>query len=146
MPMPVGAVPHGGVHVEPLRRRVFPGHDDVDVVPAAQAVIHHAQQAVGVGRQIHADDLRLLVHRVIDEPRILMREAVVILPPHVAGEQVVERRDRAAPRQPARDLQPLRVLVEHRVDDVRERLVGVEERRDGRSAGILRASPGTDAR
>ena len=61
-------------------------------------------------------------------------------------EQVVERRDRPPPRDPARDLQPLRVLVEHRVDDVDERLVAVEERRGGRSAGSPRASPGRGAR
>ena len=42
-------------------------------------------------------------------------------------EQVVERRDRPPPRDVARHLQPLRVLVEHRVDDVDERLVAVEE-------------------
>ena len=42
-------------------------------------------------------------------------------------EQVVERGDRPAPRDAARHLQPLRVLVEHRVDDVDEGLVAVEE-------------------
>ena len=61
------------------------------------------------------------------KPGILMREAVVILPPDVAREQVVQRGDRPPPRQPARHLQPLRVLVEHRVDDVDERFVGVEQ-------------------
>src|SRR5204862_3385575 len=48
-------------------------------------------------------------------------------PPDMAGEQVIERRDWAPPRQRARDLQPLRVLVEHRIDNVGECLVGVEE-------------------
>ena len=56
-----------------------------------------------------------------------MAEAVVILPPDVAREQVVERRDRPAPRDVAADLQPLRVLVDHRVDDVDEGLVAGEE-------------------
>ena len=56
-----------------------------------------------------------------------MREAVVVLPPDVRAEEVVERRDRAPPRDLPRHLQPLRVLVEHRVDDVDERLVAVEE-------------------
>ena len=46
---------------------------------------------------------------------------------------------------PARHLQPLRVLVEHRVDDVDERLVAVEEAVPCRSAGSPRASPGTGA-
>ena len=56
-----------------------------------------------------------------------MREAVVVLAPDVRAEQVVERRDRPAPRDVRRRLQPLRVLVEHRVDDVDERLVAGEE-------------------
>ena len=56
-----------------------------------------------------------------------MREAVVVLAPDVRAQEVVERRDRPAPRDVARHLQPLRVLVEHRVDDVDERLVAVEE-------------------
>ena len=56
-----------------------------------------------------------------------MREAVVILPPDVRAEQVVERGDRPPPRDLGAHLQPLRVLVEHRVDDVDERLVAVEE-------------------
>ena len=42
-------------------------------------------------------------------------------------EQVVERGDRPPPRDRARHLQPLRVLVEHRVDDVDEGLVAVEQ-------------------
>src|SRR5450756_2493966 len=42
-------------------------------------------------------------------------------------QQIVERCDRTAPRDVAGDLQPLRVLVEHRVDDVDEGLVAVEE-------------------
>ena len=36
-----GAMHHRGVHGQPLRERVFTGHDDVDVVPAAQAVIEN---------------------------------------------------------------------------------------------------------
>ena len=64
---------------------------------------------------------------MVDEPGVLVREPVVVLPPHQRGEQVVQRRDRAPPRDVLGDLQPLRVLVEHRVDDVDERLVAVEQ-------------------
>ena len=42
-------------------------------------------------------------------------------------QEVVQRRDRAAPRNLGRHLQPLCVLVEHRVDDVDEGLVAVED-------------------
>ena len=102
------------------------GHDDVDVLAAAQAVIGDGEQAVRVRGQVDPDDLGLLVHHQVDETRILMREAVVVLPPDVRAEQVVERRDRPPPWQPVRHLQPLRMLVEHRVDDVNEGFVAVE--------------------
>src|SRR5512135_2654775 len=36
-------------------------------MPAAQAVVGHAQKRVGVGRQVDADDFRFLVHQVVDE-------------------------------------------------------------------------------
>ncbi len=85
------------------------------------------EQRVRVGRQVHAHDLGALVDDEVDEARVLVREAVVVLAPYVRRQQVVQRRDRAAPRQRARDLQPFRVLVEHRVDDVRERLVAREQ-------------------
>ena len=93
-----GAVLDRLVHRQPLRRGLLAGDDHVDVVAAAQAVVGHAQQAVRIRRQIDADDLGLLVDDVIDEAGILVAEAVVILPPDVAGEQVVQRRDRTAPR------------------------------------------------
>ena len=117
----------GRVHVEPLRRRLLAGDDDVDVVAAAQAVVGDREQRVRVGRQVDADDFRLLVDHVVDEAGILMAEAVVILSPDVRREQVVERGDRPPPRNVTRHLQPLGVLVEHRVDDVDERLVAGEE-------------------
>ena len=56
-----------------------------------------------------------------------MRCAVVVLTPHVRAQQVVQRRDRPPPGQFAAGGQPFRVLVEHRVDDVHERLVAVEQ-------------------
>ena len=87
----------GLIHVEPLRGRLLARDDDVDVVAAAQAVIGDRQQRVGVRRQIDADHLGLLVDHVIDEAGVLMAEAVVVLPPDVRGQQVVERGDRPPP-------------------------------------------------
>ena len=115
------------VHRQPLRRRLLAGDDDVDVVAAAQAVVGDREQAVGVGRQVDADDLGLLVDDVVDEAGVLVAEAVVVLPPDVAGQQVVQRGDRPPPGNLVAHLQPLGVLVEHRVDDVDERLVAGEE-------------------
>ena len=127
MPIPAVQCLTACVHRQPLRRRVLAGDDDVDVVPAPQAVVHHREQGVGVGRQVDADDLGLLVDHVVDEAGVLVGEAVVVLPPDVRGQQDVQRGDRPPPGDVPRDLQPLGVLVEHRVDDVDERLVAVEE-------------------
>ena len=121
------AVLDGGVHRQPLRRRMFSRDHDIDVVAAAQAVIHHRQQAVRVRRKVNAHDLGLLVGDDVDEAGILMRESVVILAPDMRGQEVVQRGDLPPPRQLRGDLQPLGVLVEHRIDDVDERLVAVEQ-------------------
>ena len=126
-PDTAGAMLQRRIHGEPLRRRVLAGHHDVDVMAAAQTVVHDRQQAVGVRRQIDAHHLRLLVDDEIEKTRILVREAIVILAPDVRGQQVVQRGDPAPPRQLRADLEPLGMLVEHRIDDVNEGLVAVEE-------------------
>ena len=56
-----------------------------------------------------------------------MAEAVVVLPPYMRGQQIIERGDRAPPRECRANLQPLGVLVEHRIDDVDECLVAGEQ-------------------
>jgi hypothetical protein len=98
-----------------------------DAVVSPQAVIRDPQQRVGIGRKIDADDIGLLVDDQIDESGVLMAEAVMVLPPDVRGQQIVERRDRPAPRQRPRDFEPFGVLVEHRIDDVDESFVAIEE-------------------
>ena len=90
-------------------------------------MVGHREQCVGVGRQVNADDVGLLVGDVVDEARILMAEAVVVLAPYVRGEEIVERCNRPAPGDVARHLQPLRVLIEHRIHDVDERFVAGED-------------------
>ncbi|GCB44069.1 hypothetical protein SNL152K_1354 [Streptomyces sp. NL15-2K] len=122
-----GAVHLGLFHGQPVEAGLLAGHDDVDVVPAAQGVVGHGQQGVGVRRQIDPDHFRALVEDVVDETGVLVGEAVVVLAPHVRGQQVVEGGDRGAPGQAPRGAQPLDVLVGHRVDDVHERLVAGEQ-------------------
>ena len=61
------------------------------------------------------------------KPGILVAKTVVVLPPDERGQQVVQRGDRPPPGNVPRHLQPLGVLVEHRVDDVDEGLVAREE-------------------
>ena len=79
----------GSVHVEPLRRGLFAGDDHIDVIAAAQAVIGHGEQCVGVGRQVDPDDFRLLVYNMVNEAGVLMTEAVVVLTPDMRREQVI---------------------------------------------------------
>ena len=86
-------------------------------------MVHHRQQRVRVRWQVDADDLGLLVHRQIDEAGILVRKAVVVLPPDVRRQQVIQRRHRPSPADLLAALQPFGVLVEHRIDDVHEGFV-----------------------
>src|SRR5271165_6285448 len=64
---------------------------------------------------------------MIDEARILVGKTIVILAPDMRTQQVVERCNLAPPGESRGDLQPLGVLIEHRINDVNERLVAVEQ-------------------
>ena len=110
---PFGTMHDRGIHVQPLGQRMLSRNHYIHIVSAAQTVIKYRQQAVGVGRKVNAHNIGLLVDDVVQESRILVREAVVILLPDVGGEQIVERGDLPAPGQLQRYLQPLGVLVEH---------------------------------
>ncbi len=114
---------HGVRQRQPLRCRLLASHDDVDPVVGPQAVVCHPEEAVGIRREVDADDVRLLVDDQVDKAGILVGEPVVILSPHVGRQKVVERSYRVAPTQIARHFQPLGVLVEHRVHDVDKSLV-----------------------
>ena len=107
------AVLHGLFHREPLRARVLARHDDIYIVAALDAVVEAGEQAVGVGRQIHAHHIGLLVRHVVEKARVLMREAVVILLPDIRGEDIVERCNILPPRQLIAHLEPLGMLGEH---------------------------------
>ena len=60
---PARAVGDRLVHRQVVERRLLAGHDHVDVVAGAQAVVGDGQQAVGVRRQVDPHDLGLLVDR-----------------------------------------------------------------------------------
>ncbi len=122
-----GAVFDRRIHVQPLMSGLFASDDHVDIVAAPQTMIGHGKQRIGVGRKINADYFRLFINDVIYEAGVLVAETVVILPPDVRCQQIVERSNRATPRDVARSLQPLGMLVEHRINDMDERFVTVEE-------------------
>ena len=67
-----GAVLDSGVHIQPLRLHLFAGDDDVDEVARAQAAVGHAQQRVRIRWQIHANDVGLLVHHMVDKAGVLV--------------------------------------------------------------------------
>src|ERR1051326_8162181 len=101
-----GAMFDGRIHVEPLRRRLFAGDNHVHIMAAAQAVIGDRKERIRIGRQIQADDFFFVVHYMIDETRVLMAEAVVVLTPHMRGEQIIERSNRPPPWYVASHLEP----------------------------------------
>ena len=44
-----GAMANGSLHVEPLQFRLLAGHNHIDVVAAAQAMVGHREQGIRVG-------------------------------------------------------------------------------------------------
>src|ERR1700730_10810190 len=115
------------VHVQPLQSRLFARDDYIYVVPTAQAAIANKKQCIRVGWQVDADNIYLFVHHMIDEAGVLVAETVMVLPPNVRRQQVVERRDTLPPGDIPRYLKPFRVLIEHGIDDVNESFVAGEK-------------------
>ena len=56
--------------------------DDVDVVLGLEAVVHCAEESVGVWREVDTDNFRTLVRHYVEESRVLVSESVVILSPN----------------------------------------------------------------
>ena len=93
----LGAVDDGVLHGQVLQVLLLVGHDDVDVVGRAQAVVGHGEETVAVGREVDADYLGWLVGDDVEEAGVLVREAVVVLTPDDGGEEDVEGCDLVAP-------------------------------------------------
>src|ERR1035437_5168048 len=85
------------------------------------------KQGVGIGWKIYPNDVRLLVDHDVQEARVLMAVAVVVLPPYVRGEQIVERSDGLAPGNLVGGFEPFGELIEHGIDDVDEGFVAGED-------------------
>ena len=95
----LGAVLHRLVHGEPLGPGVLGGDQDIDVVPALDAVVKAAEQAVGVRGQVEPHHIRLFIGHMVQETGVLVGEAVVVLLPDVGGKDVVEGGDLLPPGQ-----------------------------------------------
>jgi hypothetical protein len=61
--------------------RLLAGHDHVDVIAAAQAVVGDRRQGSGIRGQTRTTSAFLLTWSM---KLVLVAEAVVVLPPHVA--------------------------------------------------------------
>jgi hypothetical protein len=60
---------------------------------------------------------------MIDKTGILVAETVVILPPYMRSEEVIQRGDGSSPRYIAGGFQPLGMLIEHGINNVNKGLI-----------------------
>ena len=73
-------------------------------------MVGHRQQAVGIGREVNSRDLAAMGEHDLNQPRPLVGEPVVLVPPSSGGQQHVETGNPCPPRQPRRALEPFAVL------------------------------------
>src|SRR5579864_358080 len=76
------AVGNSGIDVQVLKMLLLVRDNDVDIVFRSQTMIGYGEQTVGIRRKIDARNGGAFVEYYIQEARILVREAVVILTPH----------------------------------------------------------------
>src|ERR1035438_3796609 len=77
------------IHSQPLGEWMFSGNHHVDIMPAAKAMVKDRQQAIGIGRQVNTYYIGFLIDNMVEEAWILACESVVILLPHVGGQQIL---------------------------------------------------------
>mmetsp|Transcript_5277 Transcript_5277/g.17823 ORF Transcript_5277/g.17823 Transcript_5277/m.17823 type:complete len:490 (+) Transcript_5277:1099-2568(+) len=127
---PLGeALRHGAsglLGAEPLGHGVLARHDGVDPVLAREALRRHGEERVCVRREVGTHHGALLGGQVVQEAGGLVGVAVVVLAPGVGGEEHVEARHGLAPADLEGRLEPLGVLVDHRVHELGKGLVGGE--------------------
>lgn len=121
----LGTVRNSSFHVEVLQVILLIGNYNVDIILAVETVVHDRKKTVTVGREVDADDLGGLVGDDVEETGVLVSETVMVLTPDRGGKQNVERGDFGTPFDLKTLFDPFAVLVNHRVDDVDEGLVGV---------------------
>ncbi len=81
---------NSGIHIQPLWLRLFASHNHVNKIATTQAFVRDSQQRISIGWQVNTNDVGLLVDNMIDEARVLVRKAVVVLSPDVGGQQIVQ--------------------------------------------------------
>src|SRR4051812_44327499 len=93
------------VHIQILQVLLFVADDHVHIVLTSQAVIGNRQQAVHVGWQIDARDIRTFIYDNVEKSRILVGKAIMVLAPDRRGNQQVQRSNGITPREVIADLQ-----------------------------------------
>jgi hypothetical protein len=101
-------------------------HNNIDVIRTPQTMVHDGKKTVAVRREVDPHDFGRLVGHDVEKAGVLVREAVVVLPPDGGGKEDVEGGDGDAPGDFVAFLDPFAVLVHHAVNDVDERLVAVK--------------------
>lgn len=99
------------------RRRLLAADHKVNIVLRPEAMRHGRKKAIRIRRQIHARDFRLQRQHAADERRVLVGEAVMVLPRPGARLEVIERANRLPPVRLLRHLHELAVLYHHSVYD-----------------------------
>jgi hypothetical protein len=85
-----GTMGERGVHAQPLKLRLLINDDQVKIVMTLEAVICYREQAIGVRRQINPHYVCLFTDQVIDKPRPLVAETIVVVAPTRGCQQIVE--------------------------------------------------------
>ena len=93
---------------------------------AAQAVVHHREQTVGIRWEVHSHHRGFFIHNVVDKTWVLVGKPVVILTPHMGGQQIIQRGYRAPPGNLRGYFEPLGVLVEHRINNMDKGFVAIK--------------------
>lgn len=58
---------------------LFVGDDDIDVVGAAEAVVHTGEKTISIRWEVNSYNFRALVGDNVEESGILMGETIVVL-------------------------------------------------------------------
>jgi len=127
------------IHIEVLKSWPVARDDHIHIIPATQAVIRYGQKRVASGGDKHGL-CPPLVHYVVDEPGVLMREHVVILPPDVRCQQVVQRSNRTSPRNVALTFSHLACWLNMESTNVNECFIAREKIHAARSEDTLQAA------
>ena len=80
----------GGIHIQVLQVLLLIAHDDVNVVGAVQAMVGDGKEAINVRGQVNPCHRWTFVQDYIEEARILVGKAVMVLAPDGRGNQQVE--------------------------------------------------------